>query len=98
MAVLAFAEALEQVPASLIRNFGLSYSKVLPELRSHHAKGESSMGVGPRGCTDMSSAEGVRDLVLNNKLLLSRAYEVSRLLLRIDEYFYVKELPLFHKK
>ncbi|MDA4123734.1 MAG: TCP-1/cpn60 chaperonin family protein, partial [Thaumarchaeota archaeon] len=98
MAILAFADALEQIPGALIRNFGLNYSKVLPEIRSYHARGVSAMGVGPRGVTDMDGENGVRDLVLPNKLLLSRAYEVSRLLLRIDEYIYAKELPLFHKK
>ncbi len=98
VAILAFADALEQIPVALIRNFGLNYTKVLPELRSYHARGASSMGIGPGGCTDMSKENGVRDLVLNNKVLLSRAYEVSRLLLRIDEYFYVKELALVHKK
>jgi archaeal chaperonin len=98
MAVFAFADALEEIPSALIRNFGLNYSLVLPELRSYHARGESSMGVGPKGCADMSGKDGVRDLVLNNKLLLSRAYEISRLLLRIDEYFFVKELPLVHKQ
>jgi chaperonin GroEL (HSP60 family) len=98
MAILAFADALEQIPAALIKNFGLNYSKMLPEIRSYHARGLSSMGIGPEGCADMEGENGVRDLVANNKILLSRAYEVSRLLLRIDEYFYVKELPLVHKK
>jgi chaperonin GroEL (HSP60 family) len=98
MAILAFADAVEQIPGALIGNFGLSYSKVLPELRSYHARGTSSMGIGPQGVTDMDGEVGVRDLVLTHKMLLARAYEVARLLLRIDEYIYAKELPLFHKK
>ncbi len=98
MAIIAFADALEEVPSALIGNFGLSFSKVLPELRSYHARGMTSMGIGYGGCVDMEGKDGVRDLVLNNKILLSRAYEVAKLLLRVDEYIYVKELAMVHKQ
>jgi chaperonin GroEL (HSP60 family) len=103
MAILAFANALEQIPSALIRNFGLNYSTVLPELRSYHARGMHSIGLGPTGCVDMSKTTGeegggVRDLVLTNKYVLARVNEISKLLLRIDDYFYAKELPLYHKK
>ena len=55
------------------------------------------MGVTEKGCTDMEEAN-VRDLVHTVRLVIARAYEVAALLLRIDEYFYVKELAMVHKQ
>ena len=97
VAVDAFANALEQIPVSLIRNYGLSWSKVLPELRAHHAAGNYNMGVVEGGCGDADALD-VRELAYTGKTVIARAYEVTALLLRVDEYFYVKELPLVHKQ
>jgi archaeal chaperonin len=97
VAVDSFANALEQVAIALITNYGLSWSRVLPELRSYHARGVHTMGVAEGGCMDMD-ARGVRELAYTAKTVIARAYEVTALLLRIDDYFYVKELPLVHKQ
>ncbi len=97
VAIESFANALEQVAISLIRNYGLRWSVVLPLLRSYHAKGMHGMGVAEGGCRDMDEAD-VRELVYTAKTVVARAFEVASLLLRIDEYFYVKELAMVHKQ
>jgi chaperonin GroEL (HSP60 family) len=97
VAVDAFANAMEQVAVCLIRNYGLRWSVVLPMLRSYHAKGMHNMGVSYGGCADMDELD-VRENIYTAKTVLARAYEVTSLLLRVDEYFYVKELPFVHKQ
>lgn len=97
VAIESFANALEQLVVVLIRNFGLSWATVLPELRSYHADGKHSMGVTFGGCANMEQL-GVRDMVYTEKTALARAYDVTQLLLRIDQYFYIKELALVHKQ
>jgi len=97
VAIECFANAMEQVAICLIRNFGLKWSVVLPMLRSYHAKGMHNMGVSEGGCADMDALD-VRENIYTARTVIARAYEVTALLLRIDEYFYVKELPFVHKK
>lgn len=97
VAIEAFADALEQVPVALIRNYGLSWSKTLPELRSYHARGIHAMGIAKGGCVDMDEA-GVRELASTSRAAIRRAYDVTSLLLRVDEYFYVKEIAMVHKQ
>ncbi len=97
VAIEAYASVLELVAASLIRNYGLSWSKTMPELRSHHARGMNTMGIAAGGCTDMDKL-GVRELASTSRAAIRRAYDVTSLLLRVDEYFYVRELPLVHKQ
>ncbi len=97
VAIEAYANALEQVAVTLIRNFGLSWSNVLPELRSYHANGRHNMGITYGGCADMDQL-GVRELMYTAKTVIARSYEVVNLLLRIDQYFYIKELALVHKQ
>ncbi len=55
------------------------------------------MGVGEQGCMDMLKANIV-ELAAINKATIWRTFEVASLLLKIDDYFYVKDLPVFHKK
>jgi len=97
VAVDSFANAMEQVAVCLIRNYGLRWSVVLPMLRSYHAKGMHNMGVSEAGCADMDELD-VRENIYTAKTVLARSYEVTSLLLRVDEYFYVKELPFVHKQ
>ena len=55
------------------------------------------MGVGENGCIDMYKAN-VIELASVNKANLNRAFELVSLLLRIDDCFYVKDVPKFHKQ
>jgi chaperonin GroEL (HSP60 family) len=97
VAIQTFADVLEQVAGSLIRNYGLSWSKTLPELRSYHAKGAHTMGIAQGGCVDMDEL-GIRELASTPRAAIRRAYDVTSLLLRVDEYFYVREVAMVHKQ
>jgi T-complex protein 1 subunit eta len=97
VAIETFAGVLEQIAGSLIRNYGLSWSKSLPELRSYHARGLHTMGVAEGGCVDMDKL-GVRELASTPRAAIRRASDVTTLLLRVDEYFYVRELAMVHKQ
>jgi chaperonin GroEL (HSP60 family) len=55
-----------------------------------------SMGVGEQGSSDMLK-ENIVELAAINKATFRRTFEVASLLLKIDDYFYVKDLPVFHK-
>src|SRR5437899_11994450 len=67
------------------------------QLRNHHASGQQAMGVGEQGCVDMYDAN-IIELGSVNRANIHRAYELVSLLLRIDDCFYVKDIPKFHKQ
>jgi chaperonin GroEL (HSP60 family) len=96
LAIDAFANALEQIPGTLARNYGLDEIDALAELRRMHSEGESWTGVTESGCTNVESK--VVELASVSKAALRRACEIAILLLRIDHYLYVRDLPLVHKQ
>ena len=93
----SFADALEKIPECLSRNYGLDPIDMMIQLRNHHANGQQAMGVGEEGCVDMYDAN-VIELANVNKANVHRAFELVSLLLRIDDCFYVKDIPKFHKQ
>jgi archaeal chaperonin len=97
LAVKAFADALETVPNWLAFNFGLDPIDIMTELRRYHSSHQASVGVGERGCADMYKTNVV-ELASILKTTLWRTLEVASLLLKIDDYFYVKDLPMIHKQ
>jgi chaperonin GroEL (HSP60 family) len=97
LAVESFALALEEVPRQLARNLGLNPIDAMIQLTSWHRNGHSSFGLTKHGCRDLTDSRIV-ELALINKLIISRALEVVSLMLRIDDYIYVKELAMVHKK
>src|SRR5438309_1242022 len=97
LAVKAFADALETIPRWLAFNFGLDPIDIMTQLREHHSNHELNMGVGEGGCTDVYK-ENVVELASIFKTTLWRTLEVASLLLKIDDYFYVKDLPIVHKQ
>jgi chaperonin GroEL (HSP60 family) len=97
LAVDAFADALETIPKWLAFNFGLDPIDVMTQLRGQHSNNQTSMGVGEGGCADMYRANVV-ELASVFKSTLWRTLEVTSLLLKIDDYFYVKDLPMIHKQ
>ena len=97
LAVDAFADALETIPKWLAFNFGLDPIDVMTQLRGQHSNNQTSMGVGEGGCADMYRANVV-ELASVFKTTLWRTLEVTSLLLKIDDYFYVKDLPMIHKQ
>jgi chaperonin GroEL (HSP60 family) len=97
LAINSFAEALEEAPQQLARNFGMNPIDAQVRLRSGHQAGHDSLGLTREGCKDLSGS-GIMELALIHKLIISRALELASLMLRIDDYIYVKELAMVHKK
>jgi archaeal chaperonin len=97
LAVRAFGEAMETIPKLLAINRGLDPIDTITQLRSEHAEHRSWMGVGDQGCTDVRTTSVV-ELASIVKTTLWRALEVASLLLKVDDYFYVKNRALFHKQ
>lgn len=97
LAVRAFADALETIPKCLATNYGLDPIDVVMQLRARHAENLESSGVGEQGCADMYEAKIV-ELAAIVKTTIWRTFEVASLLLKIDDYFYVKDLPMVHKR
>ena len=93
----SFADALEKVPECLSRNYGLDPIDIMIQLRNHHANGKQAMGVGEQGCVDMYD-ENIIELGSVNRANVHRAFELVSLLLRVDDCFYVKDIPKFHKQ
>lgn len=93
----SFADALEKIPECLSTNYGLDPIDTMIQLRNHHANGRQAMGVGENGGIDMYEAN-VIELASVNKANIHRAFELVSLLLRIDDCFYVKDIPKFHKQ
>jgi chaperonin GroEL (HSP60 family) len=69
----------------------------MAELRKQDSNQGHAMGVTEQGCADMLE-QNIIELANVNKSTIQRALEVVSLLLRIDDYFYVKEFPVFHKQ
>lgn len=90
----AFSNALMDIPRCLAENYGLNATDIMLELRKHHADGNTNYGVNERGCCDNVCFEPIKV----KRSMIRRAYEVSALLLRIDELLISKEIPKFHKK
>jgi chaperonin GroEL (HSP60 family) len=90
----AFSNALMDIPRSLAENYGLNATDIILELIKHHAEGAANYEVGEQGCCDNVCFEPIKV----KRSVIRRAYEVSALLLRIDELLISKEIPKFHKK
>ena len=97
LAVLAFAESLEEIPTQLAVNFGLDPIDTMIELRRHHAEGRVDYGVLRDGCGDALEA-GVVELGAVPKNLINRAYELALLMLRVDHLLFSTEIAKVHKK
>jgi archaeal chaperonin len=93
----AFADALETIPRSLATNCGLDPIDTMMRMRSLHAEGHASIGVGEQGCSEMYE-QNVIELASTVKTIIGRAFQVASLLLKINDYFYVKDRAVFHKK
>jgi chaperonin GroEL (HSP60 family) len=89
-----FGNALMDIPKCLAENYGLNATDILIELKHHHAEGFLNYGVTQLGCCEMVCREPVKI----KRSVIRRAYEVSSLMLRIDELLISKEIPKFHKK
>jgi chaperonin GroEL (HSP60 family) len=94
IAIESFGAALMEVPRCLMENYGLNPTDAIPELKKRHADGFCNYGVNEQSCCEMVCFEPARI----KRSVIRRAYEVSSLMLRIDELLIAKEIPKFHKK
>jgi len=85
LAVLAFAEALEELCALLCKNAGADPNDIMPELKSRHAKGERAIGIEPykKALDDMEKI-GVLEPIRVKLQVLNSAFETAEVILRID--------------
>jgi chaperonin GroEL (HSP60 family) len=92
--IQAYANALLVIPKCLAANYGLNPIDTIAELRHRHALGGWNVGVYGDGCRETVCQEPLRV----KRSVLRRAFEVSMLMLRVDELIISKEIPKFHKK
>jgi len=90
----AYAKALMDIPRCLAENYGLNPTDIILELKKNHSEGLSNFGVCEKGCYPHVCQEPYKVKLS----VLRRAYEVSTLMLRIDELLISKEIPKFHKQ
>ncbi len=92
LAVNAYADALEIVPAILSENAGLNSIDTLPKLRSCHEKGEVWAGVNvyEGKIQDMKSLEVYEPLSVKKQIIKS-ATEAAIMILKVDEIVSTKK-------
>ena len=90
----AFGNALMDIPRCLAENYGLNPTDTLIELKNHHSNGLCNYGINEQGIGEMVCKEPLKV----KRSVIRRAYEVSSMMLRIDELIISKEIPKFHKK
>jgi chaperonin GroEL (HSP60 family) len=85
LAVIAFAEALEELCALLCKNAGADPYDMMPELKSRHTKGEKAIGIGPyKKALDDMEKNGVLEPIRVKLQALNSAFETAEVILRID--------------
>jgi archaeal chaperonin len=94
LAVAGFAEALLEVPRCLAGNCGLFSDEAIAQLTKLHSEGSTDFGLAADGscggvCVEVSEAKTAA---------VRRAFEVARLMLRIDEQVTAKDTPKFRKQ
>jgi thermosome len=94
LAVNAFADALEAIPAAIARNGGLDATDILIEMRAKHKAGHTKAGIDVYGKTvaeDITSA-GVIEPIKVKQQLIKSATETANMLLRIDDILAAKQV------
>eukprot|EP01024_Parvocaulis_polyphysoides_P050617 TRINITY_DN4932_c2_g4_i1.p2 TRINITY_DN4932_c2_g4~~TRINITY_DN4932_c2_g4_i1.p2 ORF type:complete len:280 (+),score=28.81 TRINITY_DN4932_c2_g4_i1:320-1159(+) len=81
-----FAEALEIIPYTLAENAGLNPIKIVSQLRSLHAQGQTNAGINVRrgSVTDMLQEQVLQPLLVS-KSAMQLATECVRMILKIDD-------------
>ncbi len=88
LAILAFAQSLEVIPATIAENAGLDPIDVLTQLRLEHEKHHYSKGIDVlKGVLD-AKEEGVLEPMLVKHRAITSACEVANVILRIDDVIY----------
>ena len=83
---ITYADALEEIPSTLARNAGMDTIDTLVELRSHHARGASTMGIDAFsqkiGDTQTRS---IYDTLTVREQMIKSASELALVIVRIDQ-------------
>lgn len=86
LAVMCFAEALEDVPTTLAENAGLDPIDIISELRARHEKGEVWAGVEVHeGKVKNMEEVGVFEPLAVKKQIIKSATEAASMILKIDD-------------
>ncbi len=86
LAVLKFAEAMEEVPVTLAENSGLDPVDMLVEIRSAHAKGQQNVGINVNaGKTGDMAKANVFEPASVKKQAIKSATEAAITILKIDD-------------
>ena len=86
LAVKSFAESLEAIPTTLTENAGLDPIDILSELRAHHEKGGTWIGIEVTSGKVRDMAEvGVFEPLAVKKQIIKSATEAASMILKIDD-------------
>ncbi|XP_008157006.3 T-complex protein 1 subunit theta-like 2 [Eptesicus fuscus] len=88
-ALLAFAQALRSLPATLAENAGLAVSQVMADMTAAHQHGHFLMGVGVEGVVNVAQAE-VWDALAAKAQALRAVVDVVLQLASVDEIVLAK--------
>jgi chaperonin GroEL (HSP60 family) len=85
-AVNAFANAIEELPATLAENAGLDPIDIIVSLRAAHTEGKRTHGIDiSKGkVADMKTAGILEPVIVNRQIVMSAA-EAAQMLLKIDD-------------
>lgn len=94
LAVTAFADALEAIPAAIARNGGLDAIDILIELRAKHKAGHRKAGIDviAKTVVDDITLQGVLEPIKVKQQLIKSATETANMLLRIDDIIAAKQV------
>ncbi|MEM1678623.1 MAG: thermosome subunit alpha [Ignisphaera sp.] len=87
LAILAFADALEEIPSILAQTAGMDVLGTIMELRRHHAEGKITAGVDVINgkVTEDISVLNVVEPVIVKKQIVKSATETASAILKIDD-------------
>lgn len=89
---LAFAQALQSLPATLAENAGLAVSNVMAEMNAAHQAGNFLIGVGDEGIINAAQEE-VWDTLIAKAQGLQAIADVTLQLATVDEIVVAKKSP-----
>ncbi|MCE8423414.1 MAG: thermosome subunit [Candidatus Methanoperedens sp.] len=99
LAVMAYADALEEIPKSIAENAGLEAIDIIADLRNQHAKGKrtSGLNVFTGKAEDMLKLGIIEPLRVKTQEIKS-ATDAANMILRIDDIITAKETGMMDVK
>jgi len=99
LAVMAYADAVEEIPKGIAENAGLDPIDIIADLRSRHSKGMKSAGLDilTGRAEDMISSGIIEPLRVKSQIIKS-ATDAANMILRIDDVLMAKETGMMDVK